>query len=141
MRKNRVQNHAIELATRKAVTHPGLSMASAPGLAGVEREHILTYQPGKIWLLKALLFESDLTVCNSVWVWARHLTYLIYALLLMLILGNSSGWAFEDATEELESGDTVQLEWKNGCVSAITRSVLCVQLSARSGPGTRAQRA
>lgn len=81
----------FELSDRMKSTHKvGLTLDQAPGLGGVEHPHILTYDPYKTGLLTAVLWQRDLTVCSSLWVWGHHAIYVVYALLLMLTLGFTS---------------------------------------------------
>ena len=70
--------------------HVGLSTGSAPGVGGKEIPKILTYVPGQIWQWRALLFERDLTVCYASSIWLRHMLYVLYAIVLMLILRYTS---------------------------------------------------
>ena len=82
---------SVELAGRTKSPHlVGLTIGQAPGLGGVEHPHLLTYDPCKVGLYKALWSQKDLTVCNSPWIWGHHSLYIIYALVLMLILGFTS---------------------------------------------------
>ena len=71
----------------RIIQQHGLVVGVAPGHGGVEHPHILTYAPEKIGFMQALVLTRDLTVCKSLWVWARHGLYVIYALVLMLIFG------------------------------------------------------
>ena len=69
--------------------NPGLVTASAPGVDGEEHPHIITYDPNRTWLFQAVFCAKDLTVCGSPLVWVKHLLGVLYAIVLMLILGNT----------------------------------------------------
>lgn len=70
-------------------SNSGVVTASAPGVDGEEHPHIITYDPDRTWLFQALLCAKDLTVCGSPLVWLKHLLGVLYAILLMLILGHT----------------------------------------------------
>ena len=69
---------SVLLAGRTKSPHlVGLTIGQAPGLGGVEHPHLLTYDPCKVGLYKALWSQNDLTVCNSPWIWGHHSLYII----------------------------------------------------------------
>jgi hypothetical protein len=66
---------------------PGLKAhKSSKGLYGYV-EHIITYEPSLVRSLFVCLISHDLSVCYSYGIWAYHLGWLVYSIVLMFILG------------------------------------------------------
>ena len=81
-----------------------IKFGAAPGIDGESHPHILTYEPSSMMTFGALFCARDLTVCYSLAPWLRHLGYVAYSIVLMLVLGFS---AFPDG-ERGASGPACQ---------------------------------
>jgi hypothetical protein len=55
--------------------------------------HIITYDPSKVSFFLAPVFQPDLTACYSFTKWIQHMGYVLYAVTLMIVLGE---FAFPD---------------------------------------------
>lgn len=77
---------SIKEKTDVWLSKSGVKTASDPGVSG-QHPHILSYEPKKMWKFRALCFARDLTTCYSVWTWLGHTVFVLYALLLMLVVG------------------------------------------------------
>ena len=64
---------------------PGIVLAKAEGFY-LPVPKILTYEPGLVRMIFAPYISSDITVCSSVYNWIHHLSYVAYAIFLMLFL-------------------------------------------------------
>ena len=69
---------------------PGLKLATDRGIYGDDKAHILTYNPLRIRYFLATIISTDITVCNSLLKWVKHIAYLAYAVGLMFFLAYTS---------------------------------------------------
>ena len=96
----------------------GLKEATSPSFYGGDSTHILTYDPALTMPFLSILLRRDLTVCSSIFSWLYHLILVVYALVLMLILGYN---AFPDG----EMGDG------NACTTDSTHNHQMCQLNGQ----------
>eukprot|EP00947_MAST-08B_sp_MAST-8B-sp1_P003693 g3693.t1 len=71
-----------------ACARRGIKMAAAPGFYGPDKEHLLTYSPGKTNNVLNLFVNRDLSVCHHLEFLGFHVACLIYSLILMGIFSH-----------------------------------------------------
>ena len=95
---------------RRQMGVKGLTLSPSVGVDGrAVPAHILTYNPSKTLGMSALVFMRDITVCSTWKNWIPHLAWVVYALVMMLIIGYTS---FSDT--EMGSGNACRTEEVEG---------------------------
>ena len=74
---------------------PGLKESVESGFYGLKTKHILTYDASLVRPVLVAFTDREITVCNSVNIWIYHIGFLVYAIVLMFLLGYN---AYPDGT-------------------------------------------